>query len=97
MIFFNYAVFFTCVNQLLAAGLRGAGNSTAPMVIMLSTFVGFRQLYLFVVSTYISNDLLPVAFGYPAGWALCCLTLTIYYACYKFKSARKEEPEEVAS
>ena len=80
---------FTCVNQILASGLRGAGNSTAPMVIMLSTFVGFRQLYLFVMSNYISNDLLPVAMGYPAGWALCCLTITIYYLLYKFRGADK--------
>ena len=85
---------FTCVNQLLAAGLRGAGNTTAPMVIMLSSFVGFRQLYLFVMSSYISNDLIPVAMGYPAGWALCCITISLYYAFYKFKPMKKEAPAE---
>ncbi len=77
---------FTCLNQVFASGLRGAGNSTAPMVIMLSSFVGFRQLYLFIVSNFISNDLLPVAFGYPAGWALCCATMALYYRFYKFKT-----------
>ena len=88
---------FTCVNQLLAAGLRGSGNSTAPMVIMLSTFVGFRQLYLFVMSNYISNDLLPVAMGYPAGWALCCIVLTTYYSLYKFRPLKKAPaPKEAA-
>ena len=83
----------TCVNQLLAAGLRGAGNTTAPMVIMLSCFVGFRQIYLYVMSNYISNDMLPVALGYPAGWVLCCILSVIYYACYKFKP-HTEAPEE---
>lgn len=68
----------TCFNQLLAATLRGAGNTTAPMVIMLSSLVGFRQLYLFLMSTYISNDLIPVAMSYPAGWLLCCLVITTY-------------------
>lgn len=80
---------FTCVNQVFAAGLRGAGNSTAPMLIMLTSFVGFRQLYLLVMSSYISNDLIPVAMGYPAGWALCCLVMTVYYLTYKFKPQKK--------
>ncbi|MBQ2718834.1 MAG: MATE family efflux transporter [Clostridia bacterium] len=85
---------FTCLNQTFASGLRGAGNSTAPMLIMLLSFVGFRQLYLFIVSSYISNDLLPIAFSYPAGWAVCCLSLSLYYAFYKFKAeptAKKEK------
>ena len=91
----------TCLNQTFASGLRGAGNSAAPMVIMLSAFVGFRQLYLFIVSSYISNDLLPIAFSYPAGWALCCLCLSVYYAFYKFKaeapaSAEKEKETSAA-
>ena len=85
---------FTCVNQLLASGLRGAGNSTAPMVIMLVSFVGFRQLYLFVMSTYISNDLLPVAMGYPAGWALCCLVISLYYVLHKFRLPEEIQTEE---
>lgn len=85
---------FTCVNQILASGLRGAGNSTAPMLIMLSSFVGFRQLYLFVMSSFISNDLLPVAMGYPAGWALCCIVITTYYALYKFRPMKKSAPGE---
>lgn len=70
---------FTCVNQLFAAAMRGAGNSRAPMIIMLSAFVGFRQVYLFIVTNYISNELLPVAFGYPAGWFVCCVSMLIYY------------------
>lgn len=83
---------FTCVNQILASGLRGAGNSTAPMLIMLSCFVGFRQLYLFIMSNYISNDLLPVAMGYPAGWAVCCIVITLYYSLYKFRPMEKKTP-----
>ena len=80
---------FTCANQVFAAGLRGAGNATAPMVIMLLSFVGFRQLYLFVVSSYVSNELIPVAMGYPAGWALCCLVMTVYYLTYRFRLPKR--------
>ena len=68
-----------CPNQIYAAALRGAGNSKAPMYIMLISFVGFRQLYLFVMSNYISNTIIPLALGYPAGWALCSVVLMIYY------------------
>ncbi len=75
----------TCVNQIFAASLRGMGNSTAPMIIMLSSFVGFRQLYLFVMSNYISNTLLPIAFGYPAGWAVCATAILTYFIFYRTK------------
>ena len=70
---------FCCVNQVFSGAMRGAGNSVAPMVIMLCCFVGFRQLYLFVMSTFISNELLPIGLGYPAGWIACALTMLIYY------------------
>ena len=39
-----------CFNQIYSGALRGAGNSKAPMVIMLSSFVVFRQIYLFIMS-----------------------------------------------
>ena len=71
--------FFTSINQVYSAALRGAGNSRAPMIIMLCTFVGLRQIYLFIMSNYISNGLLPIALGYPAGWIACALTTFIYY------------------
>ena len=67
------------VNQVFAAALRGGGNTKAPMFIMLGSFVLFRQIYLFIVSNFISNEILPVAFGYPAGWFVCCVTMLIYY------------------
>ncbi len=76
---------FCCVNQIFSAALRGAGNSRAPMVIMLTTFVGMRQIYLYVMSNYISNDLLPIGFSYPFGWGCCCIATLVYYRFCKFK------------
>ena len=67
-----------CFNQIYAGALRGSGNSKAPMIIMLSSFVGFRQLYLFVMSR-ICNEILPIAMSYPAGWLLCSTITLIYY------------------
>lgn len=73
-----------CVNQIYAGALRGAGDSRAPMFIMLGSFVVFRQCYLFLVSNYISNTVIPLAMGYPAGWILCSvLTLTYYHKNYR--------------
>lgn len=69
---------FSCINQTLAGSLRGAGDSRAPMLIMLTAFVGFRQLYLFTMSR-LCNEVIPIAMGYPAGWALCCLLIVTYY------------------
>ncbi len=67
------------INQIYAGALRGAGNSRAPMFIMLGSFVLFRQCYLYVVSNFISNTVIPLAMGYPAGWLVCSVITLIYY------------------
>ena len=68
-----------CVNQVYSGALRGAGDSRAPMVIMLFSFVLFRQIYLFVMSHFIANELIPIAMGYPAGWLVCSAITFVYY------------------
>lgn len=75
---------FCCFNQIYSGSLRGAGNSKAPMVIMLISFVAFRQAYLFLMSR-IWNELLPIAMGYPAGWILCGTLSGIYYHRYRYR------------
>ncbi len=74
-----------CVNQVYAGALRGSGNSRAPMVIMLFSFVLFRQVYMFVMANYISNTVMNIAMGYPAGWLVCTLIYLIYYHKIGFK------------
>lgn len=65
--------------------MRGAGNSIAPMIIMMSSFIVVRQIYLFVVSQFITNEFLPIAFSYPVGWGVCCVSTLIYYfAVFRF-------------
>ena len=68
-----------CFNQIYSAALRGAGNSRIPMIIMICSFVLFRQGYLFIMSNFICNEIIPLAMGYPAGWAVCSLATLIYY------------------
>ena len=67
-----------CFNQIYSGALRGAGNSRAPMIIMLGSFVAFRQVYLFAMSR-IWNEIIPIAMGYPAGWLLCSSITAVYF------------------
>ena len=67
-----------CYNQIYSGALRGAGNTKAPMVIMLLSFVAFRQAYLFIMAG-VWNEILPIAMSYPAGWLLCSILTTVYY------------------
>lgn len=76
-----------CFNQVFAGVLRGSGDSKAPMIINLFAFVFFRQIYMFFMSR-IYNDLLILAFGYPAGWLLASILCGIYYKKAKFGSKR---------
>jgi Na+-driven multidrug efflux pump len=79
-----------CFNQIYAGALRGAGNSRAPMLIMLASFVAFRQVYLFIMSG-ICNEIIPIAMSYPAGWLLCSLITGIYYHKVKLGKTRLVE------
>ncbi len=65
-------------NQIYAGALRGIGDATAPTVIMLCSFVVFRQIYLFVTRT-MNLGFLSVALAYPMGWILCSALLIIRY------------------
>lgn len=91
---------FCSVNQVFSAALRGAGNSRVPMLIMLTSFIGVRQVYLFIMSRYISNELIPIGISYPVGWFTCCVLTLIYYLHFDFAkvktvSEENSEPEAV--
>ena len=77
-----------CINQVYSAALRGAGNSRTPMILMLFSFVLFRQCYLFVMANFISNSVLPIAMGYPAGWLVCSTLTLLYYRKVNLSSSR---------
>ena len=49
------------------------------MIIMLCSFVVFRQIYLFIMANFLSNEILPIAMGYPAGWLLCSILTSLFY------------------
>ena len=79
-----------CFNQIYSGALRGAGNTKAPTIIMLSSFVLFRQIYLYVMSG-ICNEIIPIAMSYPAGWLLCSSLTSLYYHKVKLGKTRLVE------
>ena len=83
-----------CINQVYAGALRGAGNSRVPMVIMLGSFVLFRQFYLFIMANFICNEIIPIAMGYPAGWLLCSTITLLYYRRAHLSNSRLVEDVE---
>ena len=82
-----------CFNQIYSGALRGAGNSKAPMIFMLSSFVAFRQIYLFAMSN-IWNEIIPIAMSYPAGWLLCSILTGVYYHKVRLGKSRLVEDEK---
>ena len=67
-----------CFNQIYAGALRGIGDATMPTVIMLISFVAFRQIYL-AVTKALGAGFLAVALAYPVGWILCSTLLVLRY------------------
>ena len=67
-----------CFNQIYAGALRGIGDATMPTVIMLASFVAFRQVYL-AVTKALGAGFFAVALAYPVGWILCSTLLLIRY------------------
>ena len=67
-----------CFNQIYAGALRGIGDATMPTVIMLASFVVFRQIYL-AVTKALGAGFIAVALAYPVGWILCSTLLLIRY------------------
>ena len=83
-----------CFNQIYAGALRGIGDATMPTVIMLASFVVFRQIYLFV-TRLLNIGFLAVALAYPMGWILCSTLLALrYHRSVLFRPDVPEPPAE---
>lgn len=85
-----------CIHDVLGGALRGAGNGKIPMLSTLICFVGFRQLYLFVMANFICNEVIPIAMSFPAGWILSSTFILIYFLRTKLTDTRlvDDNPKE---
>ena len=70
---------FTCFTQIFSGALRGDGNSQMPMILTLCAYVLFRQVYLYIITRIIPDNVYIVGFAYPAGWMVCAGIMTAYY------------------
>lgn len=74
-----FFLLFNCVAHILAGCLRGMGDSTGSMLVMLANWVILRQTYLYIMTRFILNNPQVVGFGYPFGWISCSICMMIYY------------------
>ena len=75
----NSTLTFTCcATQIFSGSLRGAGDSKTPMLVMLFSYVLFRQIYLYMITQFINTPAV-VGFGYPLGWIVCSLLTSYFY------------------
>lgn len=75
----NSTLTFTCcATQIFSGSLRGTGDSKTPMLVMLFSYVLFRQIYLYVITQFINTPAV-VGFGYPLGWIVCSLLTSYFY------------------
>lgn len=85
------------VTQNVAGALRGIGDSRKPMILMLASFVVFRQLYLFV-NDQLGGGLNFVVMSYPAGWTVCATLLIIaYHRSRLFSTGAKPKADSAPS
>ena len=82
----TFFLLFNCINHVSAGALRGRGDSRGPMIVMLTAFVGIRQVYLFLVTRLVANTPRLVGLGYPVGWLSC----TLLMAAYVWRRSRSE-------
>lgn len=87
--------FTVCFNQTFAGAMRGIGKANVPMIVMLSSFVLFRQIYLFA-GTRLGGGFVTVALAYPMGWVVCSLLMAICFRRSALCHPEKDRHEAVA-
>ena len=79
-----------CFSQIYAGALRGEGISQITMILSICAYVIFRQVYLYIITRIIPDNVYVVGFAYPAGWVVCAVLITIYYV-YRQKKGRQQK------
>ena len=68
---------FMAFNQPMVAAIRGSGNALWPAVGQVLSLIGARQVYLFVITSFVSNELEAVVGGFPVGWGSFTIVIVI--------------------
>ena len=54
------------------------------MIIMVTSFIGARQLYLYMVTGFVSNSVVSVGLAYPVGWICAGIAMIVYYTLCEY-------------
>ena len=81
------------LSAILAGTLKGAGDARNVMVIMLTSYVAFRQIYLFLVTKYVANTETVVMSGIGLAWVVATILVGIYYWRNSERIFRSAVPE----
>jgi Na+-driven multidrug efflux pump len=64
---------FASIHGTIQASLRGCKKTKTSMYIVITSFVVFRQVYLFIISKVFVGQIIPILLVFPFGWMLSAL------------------------
>ena len=79
--------------QMYAGALRDIGSAKITMYILLFSYVAFRQAYL-MVAHLLGHTLPAITMGYPAGWMMATLLLSIFYRRSELCAGKRAKAQE---
>lgn len=82
--------------DLLSGGMRGMGNSLAPMLIICFGVCIFRVVWLFT-AVPLNNNIITIVLSYPISWILTSIVMIIYYLHWSKKAGLRAPKASVAA
>lgn len=82
--------------DLLSGGMRGMGNSLAPMLIICFGVCIFRVVWLFT-AVPLNNNIITIVLSYPISWILTSIVMIIYYLHWSKKAGLRTPKTSAAA
>ena len=82
--------------DLLSGGMRGMGNSLAPMLIICFGVCIFRVVWLFT-AVPLNNNIITIVLSYPISWILTSVVMIIYYLHWSKKAGLRAPKASAAA
>lgn len=82
--------------DLLSGGMRGMGNSLAPMLIICFGVCIFRVVWLFT-AVPLNNNIITIVLSYPISWILTSIVMIIYYLHWSKKAGLRAPKASTAA
>lgn len=82
--------------DLLSGGMRGMGNSLAPMLIICFGVCVFRVVWLFT-AVPLNNNIITIVLSYPISWILTSIVMIIYYLHWSKKAGLRRPKTSAAA